>query len=407
MTLVSNIPPNTWNGHGLDTPDEDVILEGVVKDVQLAFNNNLNLDPSNPSSMATPQGQLSTSITQIKGEINDNLRFLSNQINPRYSSGIYQDALAWLYFITRKPATPTMVSVDCYGLDGTVILAGAKIKSSLGDTFIAANDEVILSGMVTVEFYCEEKGVVYAPPNTLTEIQRTVIGWDSCTNPTAGITGRDEESRADFEERRYDSVAKNAHGTLSSIYASVFELEDVLDVYAYENVTNQIEIVDGYPIKEHSLYIAVTGGKDEEIARAIFLKKDVGSNYNGNTVVNIKDLNYTYPHPNYDVKFERPAPLAIKFRLRIVNDPLLPANASRIIRTAMIESFNGEDERGRARIGSDIIANRFVGNIIKHIPLIGILDIDLGTTTPNLNKIHVKISEYPTLSRADIEIIYV
>jgi len=405
--MITNIPRNVWSGDGLSTPDEDAILKGVVGDLQLAFNSNLYLDVNDRGSMATPQGQIAQSLTQIKGEINDNLRFLSNQINPKYSSGIYQDALAWLYFLVRRPATATVVQVECFGLDGAVIPIGIRINDVSGSSYESIDSGTILAGSVIITFQCVKKGAVLAPANSLTLIQQTVVGWESCNNPNAGVTGTNEETQQEFEERRFDSVAKNAHGTLSSIYANVFEVEGVIDVYATENVTNYSITVTGYVLIEHSIYVAVVGGSDEAVARAIFLKKDLGADYNGNTTVNIKDLNYSYPYPNYNVKFERPTELGIYFNVQVVDNPILPNNNEYLIKNAVVEAFNGDGGIERARIGSSILANNFVANIIKKVAYIQVLDINVGIGTALEDIIYVPIDRVPVISPTHVVVTYV
>lgn len=404
--MITAIPPNVWDSNGLSTPDEPEILGGVIVDLQEAFDNNLNLDSNDYGSMATPQGQLATSLTQIKGEINDNLRFLASQINPKYASGIYQDALAWLYFITRKPSTPTNVSVECYGLDGTVIPVGARVQDLNSNVYRATGTATISAGVALVNFENEVNGATPATSNTVTKIYQTVVGWESCNNPFTGIMGTNEESQQELEARRYDSVAKNAIGTLNSIFAAVSEIEGVTDVHVRENFTGAPIVITGYTLVKHSIYVAVVGGNDEEIAKAIHLKKDVGADYNGNTIVNVKDTNYEYPQPIYAVKFERPAALAILFNVDIVADPLLPADSDTLIKNAIIESFNGLDNRPRTRIGVAIIANRFTQNIYNKIDNINVLDIDIGTVAADSNRVDVPIDKTPTLQESDIVINY-
>lgn len=70
---------------------------------------------------ATPQGQLITSETAIVQDKNSQLLFLANMFNPETAEGIYQDALAKIYFLTRQPARSTVVPCTCTGLPGTVI----------------------------------------------------------------------------------------------------------------------------------------------------------------------------------------------------------------------------------------------------------------------------------------------
>ena len=405
MTLTTAIPPNTWNGNGLITADEPDILAGVVTDLQTAFGGNLNLDVTVPSSMSTPQGQLAESITQIKGETNDNIRFLSNQINPKYASGIYQDALAWLYFLTRKPALPTSVLIVCSGLDGTVIPLGAKVSDLTGNIYQSVGTGTISAGTTTVAFENVVKGAIPCEVNTVTKIYQTVVGWDSCNNPTAGTVGADVESQQDFEFRRFNSVANNAHGTLASIYAAVFGVANVIDVHARENTTSSNLVIDGYTLLPHSIYIAVVGGVDADIANAIFTKKDIGADYNGNTSVVVKDLTYSYPQPSYTVKFHRPTSLPIYFRVQAVNDPLLPADYATLVNNAIVASFNGQDGLPRARIGATVLANRYLANIIKSVANIQVLDIDVSLDgIAWTNSVYAGIDKTPTLSTANITI---
>jgi len=405
MTLTTAIPPNTWNGNGLITADEPDILAGVVTDLQTAFGGNLNLDVNVPSSMSTPQGQLAESITQIKGEINDNIRFLSNQVNPKYASGIYQDAIAWLYFLTRKPALPTSVLVVCSGLDGTVIPVGAKVEDLAGNIYQAVGTGAISAGTVTIAFENVVNGALACGANTVTRIFQTVVGWDSCNNPSAGTVGADVESQQDFEFRRFNSVANNAHGTLASIYAAVFGVTDVIDVYAYENYTNATQVIDGFSVAAHSIYVAVVGGNDTDIATAIATKKDVGADYNGNTSVIIKDMSYSFPQPAYTVKFNRPTSLPIYFRVQAINDVLLPANYSDLIKAAIVQSFNGQDGLPRARIGATVLANRYLANIIKNVANIQVLDIDVSLDgIAWTNTVYAGIDKTPTLATTDITI---
>lgn len=406
--MTTNVPSNSWNSTGFTAPDENLLLDGFVSDIQSAFNNQLNLDANVPSTLSTPQGQIAMSLAQIKGEINDNLRFIQSQINPKYAVGVWQDALGWLYFIARKPATKTTVLLTCNGLDGTVIPIGAKARDTSGNIYQCINQGVILGGSVNLYFENIIAGAIDCPANTVTQIYQTVVGWESVNNANAGVTGQDEESQIDFEARRFASVAKNAHGTLASIYAAVFEVDGVTDVYAYENFTNANLTYLGYTLSPHSIYIAVVGGNDADIANAIWSKKDVGADMNGNTSVTIKDLNYAYPQPEYIVKFERPASQPIYFDVQVVDNPMLPSNATDLIKEAIQSSFNGQDGQARARIGSLILANRFTYNIMQSVPNCQVLDIDISLDDVTYaNIVQVDIDKVPTLDLADIAITYV
>lgn len=101
--------------NGPVVPDTATVRDAVETDWQAAFDNRLNPDP------ATPQGQLITSETAIVQDKNSQLLFLSNMFNPETAEGIYQDALAKIYFLTRQARRSTVVPCTCTGLPGTVI----------------------------------------------------------------------------------------------------------------------------------------------------------------------------------------------------------------------------------------------------------------------------------------------
>lgn len=95
--------------NGPVVPDTATVRDAVETDWQAAFDNRLNPDP------ATPQGQLITSETAIVQDKNSQLLFLSNMFNPETAEGIYQDALAKIYFLTRQPARSTVVPCTVRG----------------------------------------------------------------------------------------------------------------------------------------------------------------------------------------------------------------------------------------------------------------------------------------------------
>ena len=101
--------------NGPVVPDTATVRDAVETDWQAAFDNRLNPDP------ATPQGQLITSETAIVQDKNSQLLFLSNMFNPETAEGIYQDALAKIYFLTRQAARSTVVPCTCTGLPLSLI----------------------------------------------------------------------------------------------------------------------------------------------------------------------------------------------------------------------------------------------------------------------------------------------
>lgn len=399
---LSSVPKIQFTQAGLIVPAESDVLAGVQSDMNAAFGGGLN------SALETPQGQLASSQTAVIGDKNNEFVYFTNQVDPQYADGRFQDAIGRIYFLTRKPATSTAVTVTLTGLAGTVVPAGTLAQDTSGNTYICTGDATIAStGTVTAEFQNIDTGPIPCAAGTLTTVYQAIPGWDAITNDADGIMGSVVESRADFEYRRKNSVALNATGTPESIYATVYDLENVLDVYVIDNPKGIVvnKGVTNYPMLPHSVYVAVVGGLDADIAAAIWSKKDLGCDYNGNTSVTVKDESgYNFPQPTYEVTFERPVSLPIKFAVNIVNDPTLPSNIVDLVKASIIARFNGADGTNRERIGSSIFASRYYAPVSAVATNVAVVSILIGTSTPTLTKVDVGIDQSPTLTASNIAV---
>lgn len=402
MASPSSVPKIQFTPAGLVIPAETAVLAGVQDDINAAFGGGLN------PALETPQGQLASSQAAIIGDKNNEFALFVNQVDPQYAADRFQDAIGRIYFLTRKPATPTTVQATVNGLAGTVIPGGTLAQDTSGNTYACSGDVTIdVTGSVTAEFQNIETGPIPCAAGTLTQVYQAVPGWDTITNAADGTLGSDVESRADFEYRRKNSVAKNGTGTPQAIYAEVFALADVLDVYVKDNPTGSAVNTGStnYPIAAHSVYVAVVGGTDADVAAAIWRKKDLGCDTNGNaSAVVVDPSGYSYPQPSYTVKFQRPASLAVKFAVRIVNDPSLPSNVVTLVKNAIIARFNGADGTTRERIGATILASRYYGAVVSVASNVSLLDVLIGTSSPTLTQINVGIDQRPTVSAADITV---
>lgn len=396
------MPKIQFTPAGLVIPAETDILAGVQADMNAAFGGGLN------PGLETPQGQLASSQAAVIGDKNNEVALIVNQVDPQYSADRFQDAIGRIYFLTRKPATPTAVTATLNGLAGTVVPAGTLAQDTSGNTYALSGDATIgAGGVVDAEFQNIENGPIPCAAGTLTQVYQAIPGWDAITNAADGTMGSDVESRADFEYRRRNSVAINGKGTPQAIYAEVFALADVLDVYVKDNPTGSAVNTGStnYPIAAHSVYVAVVGGADADIASAIWRKKDLGCDTNGNTSATVVDPSgYSYPQPSYSIKFQRPASLAVKFAVRIVNDPSLPSNIVTLVKNAIIARFNGADGTTRERIGATILASRYYGAVVSVASNVSLLDVLIGTSSPTLTQINVGIDQRPTVSAADITV---
>lgn len=403
MAGTTSVPNIQFTPTGLVIPTESEIQAGAYSDWNASFGGNLNPADS------TPQGQLIASQTAIIGDKNASIAEVVNGVDPATSSGFMQDAIGRIYFLTRLPALPTVVDVTCSGLTGTVITAGALVRDSAGNIYQSSSPGTIdAGGTVVIQFSAQQTGPIDCPPGAIEPVPVKIIsGWDTAANLTAGVIGRDVESRADFEFRRVQSVAINGRGTIPSIYANVFNLDGVTDVYALDNPagTTVNQGVTNYPMLPHSIYVAVVGGGTQEIAETIWRFKDVGADYNGNTTATVVDTSgYALPYPSYTVKFQRPAATPVKFAVQISNNSSLPSDIVTQVKNAIIDAFSSGGTGSRARIGATIFASQFYAPIIALGPSVSILSLLLGTSTPTLSSQTMGIDQAPTVTAADISV---
>ena len=396
---VTNVPSVVFDATGVVLPAEADVLTGVQSDINQAFGGGVN------PALNTPQGQLSQSLTAIIGDKNNQIAEVANQVNPDYADGRWQDAIGRIYFIDRNPAEATAINVTCVGLSGTVIPVGAKVSDANGNIYACtAAGTIPTGGSISLQFACAVYGPTAVPATV--SIYQTVVGWDTATI-TGGTVGSNVESRADFEYRRRNSVALNGKGSLPSIYANVFAVSGVLDVYVAENTTNAPITVgsSNYSLAPHSIYVAAVSGTAANIAQAIWLKKDVGADYNGNTSVVVTDTSgYNIPYPTYTVKYQVPASLPILFAVQIANNSALPSNIVALVQNAIISAFSGGDGGPRARIGSTIFASRFYSPVAAIGMNVSILSILIGTSSATLASLTVSIDQYPTVTAANISV---
>jgi len=378
---MTSVPPIQFTPTGLVVPTQSQLLTGVMQDYNDAFGGNLN------PALNTPQGQLESSTAAIIADSNSAFAELVDQVDPDNATGFMQDAIGRIYFMNRQPGTPTAVQLYCVGALGTNIPVGAQAQDTSGNILVCTQAGTIgPSGNITLSFANSVNGPVAIPANTVTRIYQAIPGWDTVNNPSDGVPGTDVESSAAFEFRRQNSVALNAHGSLPSIYAAVFDVPGVIDVYATENVTDNTIHVGStdYALLPHSLYVGVTGGEAQDIANAIWLKKNEGSNMNGNTTEVVVDQSgYSYPFPSYNITFNRPASTAYNFIANIVNSSALPSTIVADVQAAITAQFNGTNGGQRVRIGSLLLAAAFYGPVATcegpSVP-VQVLSIFIGST---------------------------
>lgn len=403
---MSNVPPLEILPTGVVVPESVDIRQGILVDTNEAFGGDM--DIVTPS---TPQAYLADKLTDNIRDSNAAIAYMVSQMDPATSEGRMQDGIARIYYLERKPATSSVVQALCTGQLGAILPLGSLAQDDDGNLWQSTADAVFpVSGEVTVQFACVQTGPITLGIGQLTRIAQIVPGWDAITNLGAATAGSNVESRAAFEARRRESVARNAHGTPAAIRSAVWDVEGVIDVFAYDNYTNTVLPygATAYPIAPHSIYIAVIGGEAQDIADAIFAKKDLSCGMDGNTSVTVQDTEgYSFPYPSYQIQFEIPAALPVKFLVQLVNNPGLPPDIIAQTKARVLSTFIGADGSQRARIGGTIFASSYYAGVASISSSVAIVQIKVGDTVANADQLIVGIDQAPTLDEADITVVLV
>ena len=376
MSGTTSVPRPNWTDRGFVARSQVEILAGVLADLQACFGGNLN------PALETPQGQIASTETAVVWDTQNQFSLLTQNVDPAYASGRMQDAIGRIYFMQRYPALPTTVEATCRGLQGVQIPAGVLARAIDGNYYTATQNGTIgPDGTVVIDFQCNTAGPIACPTGSLNQVYQVLPGWDSITNLSDGVIGQNVETRAQFEYRRFNSVAGNSAGMLASVQGAVLVIPNVLDAYTTENFSNSPIVSDGITLPAHSLYVCVAGGDVNAIAQAIFTRKAPGCAMAGTTTVIVYDSNvgYSPPLPSYPITFQIAIPQTFIINVTIVNSTRVPSNATTLIQNAIITAWAGEDDGPRARIGSVVFASRYYATVATQGSWVQLVSIKLGS----------------------------
>lgn len=359
------VPSIEITEQGIIAPPTSDVVSGFWDIFINAFGGDLN------TTMNTPQGQLVTSLSAMTQDERNQIIKLMNMIDPRYSTGIYQDAIAYIYFLTRKKAIPSIASIEFTGLSGSVIPKGFLLVDENNNQWKTSNAYTIgVSGTVTGFVESVAVGEISASPNTINRIVVALSGLDRVNNPTSAVVGSIVESRDDFELRRSESVSANSTLVDSAVRGTIANLPDVVDVWVQSNNSSAATTFGktNYPVDRNSILVSVVGGDDYDIAWNILVKAGTGCGFNGDTEVTVYD-NDSYPTtpPSYSVKFLRPTLTNIHFKLTIEDISKMSYQNELTIKSTLLNAL--KTGATKARIAQVLRAVQYVAPIANAVSL--------------------------------------
>ena len=382
---------------GLIAPTRDAITAGLWEIMRGAFGDDLNEDAR------TPQGQLVTSLTASIDNQNSAMIALGNNFDPRYAIGQFQEALGAVYFLTRKLATRSIAMLDFIGIGGTVIPKGFIVIDDAGVEWEVANASTVGAGLLAA--LCVTPGPIQAAPLTITTFKETIDGLDRVENPDAAAVGSNQESRSNYETRRYESVAANSKNMNASVRGAVGNLSGVIDVFVQDNPTDASIVVGetDYPMIRNSLLVSVVGGDDQQLAEMILIKGGTCCSFVGNTSILWKDeaSGGAFP-PEYIVKLERPAHVTVSLRLTVVDASVISYANSQAAKAQIVSDFQSGDYR--ARIGGLVVGANYLLNLDS--ALLRPVKLELSTDDVTWEEfMRFGVDQYPTTSVANVTLV--
>ncbi|MFC2541687.1 MAG: baseplate J/gp47 family protein [Leptotrichia hofstadii] len=190
------------------------------------------------------------------------------------------------FFFKRKQESQATVKIELIG--------GVNVTLETGDVIVEANDGTrytlsengVLNNKTTFEFTCDTAGEQgNKEVGSIIKLVKVVNGVYDFKQNEIAAGGQEQESDNEYIERWFLS-RNESEWNLDGIRAEVLKQEGVKSVYADENKTMQI---DNKGLEPKSIVLIVDGGRNEDIANAIWKKKDQAIQMNGDTVVTVKD----------------------------------------------------------------------------------------------------------------------
>ena len=326
----------TPTGYKLKTQNEWFNEE---RQLYLDIDPNWNLDPS------TPDGLKIAHDAEIFSALDEILQQAYNSKDPNKASGIDLNVISALTGTLRSEGTAsTVTGFVLRGTPGTPVPAGTVFESSTTGTRWTLNRTWTLdnTGTATVDLTSVAVGPTEADANTITRIITTVPGLTSVNNPTPATPGTGVESDSSLRVKRATAVGRPGNNQVDSMLGELFAVEGVRRVRVYENDTNSTD-ANGLPA--HSIAPIVDGGLDEDVAMAIYLKKNPGvALYQAGTPVGILVTSPAYPTNQKMIRFSRPSYVDMHVVVNIKNDGTLPSvtTLQPMIQSAIMEYAAGD-----------------------------------------------------------------
>ena len=325
----------TFNGYVIKNQNAWFAEE---RQMYLDIDPNWNLDPS------TPDGLKLASDAEIFANLDELGQRAYNSKDPNKAKGVDLNTICALTGTIRSQGTPSNVQLTLTGVAGTVIIAGKLVESTVDGSQWATDTSVTIGagGTASVTATCTVNGATAASIGTITRIVNTVGGWQKVTNPTVATLGTNRQNDSSLRLERAKAVSRPGNNQVDNMLGEIFAISGVRRAIVLENDTGTDNFY-GNGLPKNSVAPIVDGGTDEDVALAIFRKKNPGCKLHASgTPVTVPDVFDLYPSNARNITFSRPTYIDMVINVTIQNDGSLPNDADERIKQAIIDYSAGE-----------------------------------------------------------------
>jgi uncharacterized phage protein gp47/JayE len=276
-TMALQITPT-----GASAPSYSDILSYYQSSYHSIYGSDADLTP------ASQDGQFLAMFAQAVADNNAMGQAVYSSFSPRSAQRAALSSLVKINGLKRNGPTQSTATVTVTGIPGAVINyglvgdnAGFGTQWTLPPTFTIPG-----GGSIDVAAICTTYGAITATTHTLTQILNPQLGWYTVTNANPATAGQAEETDAQLQLRRDQSVAIPSVSAVASVQSNLGALAGVNAVKVYENDT---DTTNSLGINRHSIAAVVQGGTSSEIASTIQVTKSPGCSTQGTSSLTVVD----------------------------------------------------------------------------------------------------------------------
>ena len=385
------------NDKGIVVADTADIKETVQEEFKKALGADISLEDS------TPQGRLIDVEPEARVTVVENNALLANMFNVMESYGTFLDALLANFGMYREGATSSKVKATISGVPNTVIPAGSQGSTESGAVFYLENSVTIPdSGSIDTVFLSKEKGKIECAAGALSKIIDGTLGWEAVTNSAPAVLGVEKESDTAFKQRFRTFGLFSGKSLLEDYEASINKVENVKSSFVYDNPSNEVVVFDSVSINSHSIFCCVDGGRDEDVAKAIFEVKSAGCGYTGRITVNVID---SVSQVSYPVTFSRPIEVQLYYKIVVNKGTSSSLNLEDSIKQAVIDYADGLiPSFAGFKIGKNVSPFESAAAINSSVRGITVMDLQIGLSLNDMgtSEIVVHINQVARVKKENI-----